>query len=96
MFISICLFSDWLNPVYKTQWSAILAMSQNRDPGPSAEKFGNDAIRCGRILERSSSVSCCRVWQSTYNHIQMPQQLITQLTSRDFDLTCPPFLIESI
>lgn len=46
---------DWLHPVYKTQWAAMLSMSQNRDPVPSAEKFGRDAIRCGRILERSSS-----------------------------------------
>ena len=73
-FIIVCFFSDWLHPVYKTQWAAMLSMSQNRDPVPSAEKFGRDAIRCGRILERSSSVSyCCRAWQSSYKHVQMRQ-----------------------
>ena len=56
-FLSNCVFSDWLHPVYKKQWASMLAMSQNRDPGPSADKFSCGALRCGRILERSSSVS---------------------------------------
>lgn len=34
----------------------MLAMSQSRDPGPLADEFGGSALRCGRILERSSSV----------------------------------------
>lgn len=82
-FIIVCFFSDWLHPVYKTQWAAMLSMSQNRDPVPSAEKFGRDAIRCGRILERSSSVSyCCRALQSSYKHVQMRQYcLIKQVCS---------------
>lgn len=33
----------------------MLAMSQSRDPGPLADEFGCGALRCGRILERSSS-----------------------------------------
>lgn len=66
-----CLFSDWLHPVYKTQWASMLSMSQNRDLGPSANKFGSDALRCGRILERSSPVSCCHTWQSTDKHVEV-------------------------
>lgn len=46
---------DWLLPLYKTQWACLLLMAQNRDSGPSLEKFGKAALRCGRILERSSS-----------------------------------------
>lgn len=46
---------DWLYPLYKTQWACMLLMSQNRDSGPSVEKFGTGALRCGRILDRSSS-----------------------------------------
>ena len=58
------LLPDWLYPMYKTQWSCMLLMSQNRDPGPSVEKFGSGALRCGRILERNSSVS----WGS-FSHV---------------------------
>lgn len=81
----------------------MLSMSQNRDPAPSAEKFGRDAIRCGRILERSSSVSyCCRAWQSSSKHFQMPQYwLIKQVCSRVkfftpwwFDFICHAYLID--
>lgn len=46
---------DWMHPVYKKQWTSMLAMSQSRDPGPLADEFGCGALRCGRILERSSS-----------------------------------------
>lgn len=46
---------DWLLPLYKKQWASLLLMSQNRDSNPSVNNFGEAALRCGRILERSSS-----------------------------------------
>lgn len=50
----------------------MLAMSQSRDPGPLADEFGGSALRCGRILERSSSV-CHFLFTGRLSRLQLFQ-----------------------
>nr|XP_006819928.1 PREDICTED: germ cell-less protein-like 1-like [Saccoglossus kowalevskii] len=57
---------EWLLPIYKHQWQAMLAVEIGTDRGPaeiSLDKLGEHGMRCGRIINKEGDKSLF-TWQS--------------------------------